>query len=1283
MLFWLLLAAIPFVLPIASWVSAWRTRTRVDELSRTIRDQQSAIDALSIQIAQLKREARSAQPTAQEPAAAADGATAPAARSTPAPAVRSPRPVTAEPALPSGSPSPPREIPFPELANLKPAPAPPPAPPVAPKENPWPELAREREHAVAREKAAAPAVPPSQGSTSPTVSAPASPAATATTRRVPPPPLVPPPPRRPTSAGAQPPPGFDFESLLGVKLFSAVAGIALVFAAIFFLKYSVEHGWLQPPVRVLIGTAVGVSLLVVCELKAARRYPITANALDAAAIAVLFSTFFAAHALWNLIPSIAAFVLLATVTAVAVLLSIRRESLFIAVLGLLGGFATPALLSTGENRPIPLFAYLMLLNIGLAWVAYRQVWPLLTALTVVFTAIYQWIWVFKFLDAGSLPLGMGIFAVFPLAALAGLAIARGRLLSSESTGADAAFEYSAISAAAMPLLFAVYLSTVPAYGNRPWLLFGFLLLVDAGLFVVAIARNRLLLHVAGAMATLVVMACWLGDSYTDGAYVPALLFCAVFVSFFSGAPVVAGLFGRPVQGNPADIAAPLLLFVPAVLARIEPAFVDPRLLFTTVFVLVLVIAWRAIAGRRGDLYFVAAFFALAAQAIWSSTHLSDDVLRAAVMIYGAFGILAAAVPMVARSIRRPLEPRSGGGLVLIGSLALLLFLSLGEISPAALWALALLLAILNAGLFVESGSGGLPFVSVAGSLLSWIVLASWWARAGAAVGVVPSLAVLTGLTLVTFAGHAWVNRRRKHETAGPAAEFGEGLYLGLVGHLFLLFVSANPAWSIPPWPVFGTLVVLTLTSSAVSLLTERAALHVGGIAAAGMIVAAWTYGAGSSWSLVGVIASEAACVFALLWIPIDKDRLVRQGAAAVLFLGELTTILAAHQASSLPFGVVVAAHVLNLSVLLALTFIERWRGMALWAVFAGCCAVAGQWLTGDLAVGWLRLLMLSSAIYAVFMAYPLVLGRRAQNDRDPSVAAVLASAMFFIAARAALTAGGYGWMVGALPVAEGAVMAILLRQLLRMERPGTRDLGRLALVAGTALAFVTVAIPLQLHRQWITIGWALEGAALAWLFRKIRHRGLLYWSLGLLGAVFVRLAMNPEILQYEPRGPMRIFNWYLYAYLVCAAAFLLAAWWLTPSDREESSAEVPYPSVIAAAAVILLFLLLNIEIADFYATGPTIMFRFGVTVSQDLTYTIGWLMFGMALLAACIYLHSRFGRVAALVLIALTTFKCFLYDLGSLEGLYRVGSFVGLAMSLTLVSLALQKFVFAKREEQA
>ena len=274
-------------------------------------------------------------------------------------------------------------------------------------------------------------------------------------------------------------------------MFSAVAGIALVLAAVFFLRYSIDHGWLAPPVRVAIGILTGIALLVVCDLKAARRYPVTANALDAAAIAILFSTFFAAHALWHLIPAGVAFGLLALVTAVAVLLSIRRDSLFIAVLGLLGGFATPALLSTGENRPIPLFAYLLLLNIGLAWVANRKRWPVLTILTLVLTTLYQWGWVIRFLTASQLSLAMGIFLVFALTGFVALIFGARRLGDGEP---DGALGRTGLAAAAMPLFFAVYLAAVPAYGAQPALLFGFLLIVDAGL----LARHHRARRAAGA-----------------------------------------------------------------------------------------------------------------------------------------------------------------------------------------------------------------------------------------------------------------------------------------------------------------------------------------------------------------------------------------------------------------------------------------------------------------------------------------------------------------------------------------------------------------------------------------------------------------------------------------------------------------------------------------------------------------------------------------------------------------------------------------------------------------
>ena len=289
--------------------------------------------------------------------------------------------------------------------------------------------------------------------------------------------------------------------------------------------------------------------------------------------------------------------------------------------------------------------------------------------------------------------------------------------------------------------------------------------------------------------------------------------------------------------------------------------------------------------------------------------------------------------------------------------------------------------------------------------------------------------------------------------------------------------------------------------------------------------------------------------------------------------------------------------------------------------------------------------------------------------------------MAFFAARQALEAGGYGSIVGIVPVVEALVMAWLLRSLLRAESPNERDLGRLALVAGTALAFVTVAIPLQLQHQWITIGWALEGAALAWLYRRVPHRGLLLAATGLLAAVFARLALNPEVFVYEPRGSLRILNWYLYAYMIAAAATFTSAWWLSKTDDVVLPGLPRASRVLPAAGVILLFLLVNIEIADYFATGPEIVFRFGAAVSQDLTYTIGWLLFGMLMLAAGIYLQARAARIAAVTLIAITTCKCFLYDLGSLGGLYRIASLVGLAISLSLVALAIQKYVLARPEE--
>ena len=113
-------------------------------------------------------------------------------------------------------------------------------------------------------------------------------------------------------------------------------------------------------------------------------------------------------------------------------------------------------------------------------------------------------------------------------------------------------------------------------------------------------------------------------------------------------------------------------------------------------------------------------------------------------------------------------------------------------------------------------------------------------------------------------------------------------------------------------------------------------------------------------------------------------------------------------------------------------------------------------------------------------------------------------------------------------------------------------------------------------------------------------------------------------------------------------------------------------------AGITFFVLLNVEIADFYSTGPTLVFRLSGGLAQDMTYSLAWGLFALTLLFIGIARSSKLTRAAALAVLLLTIAKVFLHDLWDLGALYRVGSIVGLAIALLAVSFLTQRFVFSK-----
>jgi Predicted membrane protein (DUF2339) len=1152
--------------------------------------------------------------------------------------------------------------------GMAPVPAALPAPPREP--SPWSRDARRPGIAAVSPPTG---VPPAAGSSGP-------PSTPAPGR--PPEPPAPPLPVVPAAPPPAPPRfrmpalSFDWESFVGVKLFSWIAGIALALAVIFFLRYSIDHGWLRPPVRMAIGFLSGAALLVLCEWKIARPYAVTANALDASAIAILFSTSFASHALWHLIGSLPAFILMALVTATAVALSIRRHSIFIAILGLLGGFATPALLSTGEDHPFGLFGYLLLLNAGLCWVARRKRWPVLTVLSFGFTALYEWSWVTTFLTPAKLPIGEGIFLVFPLLAVLALP-------SDPKPGAESLFRHTATAASVVPLLFAIFVAAVPAYGNQYVLLFGFLFCIDAALAVLARVRGPQALHLGAGAATLVVFALWLSTSYDAGEWPEFLVVVAIFTVFYALFPFVRKRLPGPLAVgliDRGDWTAGFLLFVFPVLAAVEPRTGSPALLFLSLFGLLVILAGSALASESGVVHFAAAFFALAAEAVWSARHLDAAHLIPALFIYAGFALFYLGVPMLAIRLGRKLRPEGSGAIVLLASLGLLFFIAAGPVAQSAFWGLALLLSLLDLGLIYEAISGRRPLLCLMGLALSWILIGTWWAAVNVALLLVPALVLVGGFALLVLGGNVVLEKR------GAARGFllGQGAYLALVGHIFLLFVASQKALAIPPWPLFGVLAVLDLAIGAAALATRRSGLHVGAVIASQFVVLFWLAVASKRpWPLVGIEAAAMVAIFALAWRilarRIGAESFWFDGAAAVALLLAQVAAIAAGELAGAP-GVITrtAAHVVLLVLLLALARATEWHVLAL-AGLVPTTLACFLWQTTAFKAGrWTEELVLATPIYLLYVLYPFLLGRRSGKRIEPYLAAALAGLPYLLLARHALLAGGLKPVIGLLPLGEASLMALLMVRLLRLEPPGERSLDRLALVGGAALAFLTVAIPMQLDKEWITIGWAMLGAALAWLYGKVPHRGLLAWSGALMLAVFVRLALNQAVWSYHPRGAYAIWNWYLYTYLAPALAFYVAAWLLVRT-RDRIWTSGPRLSALACAgATVLLFFLVNIEIADYYSRGATLTFNFlSSSLAQDLSYTLAWALFATGLLAAGIVGRSRAARLAAIVLLVVTVAKCFLHDLARLGGLYRVASFVGLAVALALVAVLLQRFVLA------
>jgi uncharacterized membrane protein len=315
--------------------------------------------------------------------------------------------------------------------------------------------------------------------------------------------------------------------------------------------------------------------------------------------------------------------------------------------------------------------------------------------------------------------------------------------------------------------------------------------------------------------------------------------------------------------------------------------------------------------------------------------------------------------------------------------------------------------------------------------------------------------------------------------------------------------------------------------------------------------------------------------------------------------------------------------------------------------------------------------------FAAFAVFPFLFLKKFSGKTFPWAAAALAGPAQFLLIYRLVKIAWPNPTMGLLPAAFAVPAMLSLVAILKTIPTETKSrLTQLAWFGGVALFFITLIFPIQFSNQWITIGWALEGAALLWLFHRVPHPGLRLVGVGLLAATFARLTFNPAVFEYHPRAATAIFNWYLYTYGIATVCLFAGAKLLAPPRNQIF--KINSPPILAGLGTVLAFLLLNIEIADYFSQpGSTLTFQFSGDFARDMTYSIAWALFALVLLVAGILKKIPAARYAAMALLCVTLVKLFFHDLMRLNQLYRVCALIGVALIAWLAAFAYQKFFSA------
>jgi uncharacterized membrane protein len=191
-------------------------------------------------------------------------------------------------------------------------------------------------------------------------------------------------------------PALDLESQIAGRWMNRIGLVAVAIGVSYFLKYAIDSDWIGPAGQVAIGLLIGAGLIALGPVFLRRGLVYFADGITGLGAAVLYLSLWAAGSYYTLISQAASFVAMIVVTAAILTIAIGRNSQRVAVIAMIGGFMTPALVSTGRDAQVVLFSYLALHNSALLVLSRTRDWRFLELPALAFTQMYFWAWYGRF-----------------------------------------------------------------------------------------------------------------------------------------------------------------------------------------------------------------------------------------------------------------------------------------------------------------------------------------------------------------------------------------------------------------------------------------------------------------------------------------------------------------------------------------------------------------------------------------------------------------------------------------------------------------------------------------------------------------------------------------------------------------------------------------------------------------------------------------------------------------------------------------------------------------------